>query len=111
MVVQLRRHGNRDLTIRENHSPPACCGRHRLSRASSICTKAVIASDGKRIEFKNAEDVSQWLIVQKLISTVPWDEAGAYLRFSVTFVARDQADEKRVLNELSERLAGVRFEF
>ena len=45
LVVQLRRHGDRDLTIRDNHSPPACCGRHRLSRFSSICTIAVIASD------------------------------------------------------------------
>jgi LL-diaminopimelate aminotransferase len=40
---------------------------------------------GMRREFKNAEDVSQWLIAEKLISTVPWDDAGAYLRFSVTF--------------------------
>ena len=45
LAVQLRRHGDRDLTIRDDHSPPACCGRHRLSRLSSICTIAVIASD------------------------------------------------------------------
>ena len=39
---------------------------------------------------KNAEEVSQWLIAEKLISTVPWDDAGAYLRFSVTFAAKDR---------------------
>jgi len=32
---------------------------------------------------------------EKLISTVPWDDAGAYVRFSVTFVAKDEADERR----------------
>lgn len=73
--------------------------------------KAATAADGKRIEFKTAEDVSQWLITEKLISTVPWDDAGNYLRFSVTFAAKDQADEKRVLTEIGARLGSVRFEF
>jgi LL-diaminopimelate aminotransferase len=62
-------------------------------------------------EFKSAEDVSQWLIAEKLISTVPWDDAGAYLRFSVTFIAKDTADEQRVLGEIGARLDGVAFEF
>ena len=43
--------------------------------------------DGTTLPFRNAEEVSQWLITDRLISTVPWDEAGAYLRFSVTFAA------------------------
>ncbi len=66
---------------------------------------------GTRREFKSAEDVSQWLITEKLISTVPWDDAGAYLRFSVTFMAKDPADEERVLAEIGARLDGVAFEF
>src|SRR5439155_22537871 len=73
--------------------------------------KAAVKNDGTRVEFKNAEEISQWLITEKLISTVPWDDAGAYLRFSVTFIAKDQADEKRVLAELSRRLNDVSFEF
>jgi len=73
--------------------------------------KAAVKKDGVRVQFKTAEDVSQWLITEKLISTVPWDDAGASLRFSVTFVAKDQAGEKRVLAELGRRLADVRFEF
>ncbi|MBI4664039.1 MAG: LL-diaminopimelate aminotransferase [Verrucomicrobia bacterium] len=73
--------------------------------------KAALKKNGARIEFKTAEDVSQWLIMEKLISTVPWDDAGPYLRFSVTFVAKDQTDEKRVLAELGNRLGDVRFEF
>jgi LL-diaminopimelate aminotransferase len=67
--------------------------------------------DGSRILFKTAEDVSQWLITDKLISTVPWDDAGAYLRFSVTFVAKDAKDEDRVLAEIALRLGDVQFSF
>ncbi|MDQ6632940.1 MAG: LL-diaminopimelate aminotransferase [Verrucomicrobiota bacterium] len=73
--------------------------------------KAVVKKDGSRVEFKNAEEISQWLITEKLISTVPWDEAGANLRFSVTFIAKHAEDEKRVLNEIANRLSDVSFEF
>ena len=72
---------------------------------------AAVKKDGARVQFKTAEEISQWLITEKLISTVPWDDAGAYLRFSVTFVAKDQSDEKRVLAEVGRRLGDVRFEF
>jgi LL-diaminopimelate aminotransferase len=68
-------------------------------------------ADGTEIPFRNAEDVSQWLITDRLISTVPWDDAGAYLRFSVTFVAKDPADEQRVLSEVGRRLGAVRLLF
>ena len=64
-----------------------------------------------RVEFKNAEEVSQWMITEKLISTVPWDDAGAYLRFSVTFLAKNPAEEERVLQEIQHRLGDVTFDF
>ena len=70
-----------------------------------------VVHGNSRTDFNNAEEASQWLIGQKLISTVPWDDAGAYLRFSVTFAARDLADEQRVLGELKHRLGSVRWEF
>ena len=73
--------------------------------------RAAVKKDGTRMDFHTAEDVSQWLITDKLLSTVPWDDAGAYLRFSVTFVAKDQADETRILTELRHRLSDVHFEF
>ena len=73
--------------------------------------RAAVKPDGKRVEFKSAEEVSQWLITEQLISTVPWDEAGPYLRFSVTFVVRTFADESRVLGEIERRLGQVKFEF
>ena len=73
--------------------------------------KAALKKDGSRIEFKNAEESSQWLITEKLISTVPWDDVEPSLRFSVTFIARDGSDEERVLAETARRLGDVRFEF
>jgi LL-diaminopimelate aminotransferase len=73
--------------------------------------RAVVTGDGHRRQFKSAEDVSQWLITEKLISTVPWDDAGPYLRLSVTFAAKGEADERRVVGEIEKRLAGLRFEF
>jgi LL-diaminopimelate aminotransferase len=73
--------------------------------------KAVIGPDAKRAEFKTAEDASQWLITEKLISTVPWDDAGPYLRFSVTFIAKGESDERRVIEEIQKRLGDVKFEF
>ena len=64
---------------------------------------------GDKIDFKTGEDFSQWLIREHLISTVPWDEAGAYVRFSVTFSAKGEAEEKRVLGELSKRLSAFTY--
>jgi LL-diaminopimelate aminotransferase len=72
---------------------------------------AAAKPDGTRLTFQNAEEVSQWLITEKLISTVPWDDAGSYLRFSVTFIAKDQVDETRVVSEIGRRLSDVTFEF
>jgi LL-diaminopimelate aminotransferase len=72
---------------------------------------AAVKADGSRMEFKSAEEISQWLITEKLISTVPWDDAGAYLRFSVTFLAKGEAEERRVLGEIAKRLGDVKFEF
>jgi LL-diaminopimelate aminotransferase len=63
------------------------------------------------MEFANAEAVSQWLITEKHISTVPWDDAGANLRFSVTFIAKDPAEEQRVTKEIAARLQDVTFIF
>jgi LL-diaminopimelate aminotransferase len=63
-------------------------------------------------EFKNAESFSQWLIKEKLISAVPWDDVGHYIRFSATFVARSGIDEERhVLNEFAKRMKSSTFIF
>lgn len=59
------------------------------------------------IDFNSAEEASQYLIKEALVSTVPWDEAGPYLRFSATFEARDEDDEQRVTEELGKRLKSL----
>jgi LL-diaminopimelate aminotransferase len=73
--------------------------------------RSAVGKDRTRFAFANAEAFSHWLITEKLISTVPWDEAGAYVRFSVTFTAPDEAQERHVLSEIDRRLAGCEFEF
>ncbi len=66
---------------------------------------------GRRDAFEKAEHFSQWMITEKLISTVPWDDAGAYVRFSVTFSAPTAQEEQRVLTEIDRRLAASTYEF
>jgi len=65
--------------------------------------------NGRR--FSSAEEFSEFLIAEKLISTVPWDDAGSYIRFSATFESRGRADEERVLGEFRKRMSGLQFEF
>lgn len=75
-----------------------------------LYTKAPKAIEGGPT-FANGEEFSQWLIKEKLISTVPWDDAGSYVRFSVTFSAKDEADERRVMEEIGNRLTGLKLVF
>ena len=71
---------------------------------------AARGNDGQEIRFENAEACAQWMITEHLVSTVPWDDAGAYLRFSVTFQAPGgEAAERRVVEELERRLS--RFQY
>jgi len=64
------------------------------------------------IEFDSGEAFSQWLITEHLISTVPWDDAGAYVRFSVTFAADGgETEERRVIDAIAARLARYRYEW
>ena len=73
--------------------------------------RSAIGKDGRRVEFPSAEAFSQWMITDRLISTVPWDDAGAYVRFSVTFLAGSAAEEQRVFAEISRRLENAQFQF
>lgn len=61
--------------------------------------------------FETAEDFSQFLITEKLISTVPWDDEGHFVRFSVTFSAKGENEERRVIEEVRNRLKDIEFEF
>jgi LL-diaminopimelate aminotransferase len=61
--------------------------------------------------FNSGEEFSQWMIKEKMISTVPWDDAGAYVRFSATFSAPTIEEETAVLSEVKNRLASDKFIF
>jgi LL-diaminopimelate aminotransferase len=67
--------------------------------------------DGKTTEFESGEACSQWLITEELISTVPWDDCGNFVRFSVTFAAQGEAAEQAIAAEIGQRLAKYTFAF
>ncbi|MCH8841219.1 MAG: LL-diaminopimelate aminotransferase, partial [Planctomycetes bacterium] len=54
--------------------------------------------------FDNAEAASQYLITEQSICTVPWDDAGPFLRFSVTYKAADETVEDALMAETESRL-------
>jgi LL-diaminopimelate aminotransferase len=62
-------------------------------------------------EFGSGEAFSQWLITHELISTVPWDDCGNFVRFSVTFAAKGVEAEKTIATEIGQRLAKYQFAF
>jgi LL-diaminopimelate aminotransferase len=61
--------------------------------------------------FNTASEFSEFLIKESLISTVPWDDAGKYIRFSVTFEADSVEEEKKVINEMKERMKILKLVF
>jgi LL-diaminopimelate aminotransferase len=61
--------------------------------------------------FNSATEFSEYLIHESLISTVPWDDAGKYVRFSVTFEADTVQKEKEVIEELKKRMKKLNLKF
>ena len=58
--------------------------------------------------FASGEEASQYLIKEQSICTVPWDDAGHFLRFSVTYVADDEAAEDALMAEAESRLKNIK---
>jgi LL-diaminopimelate aminotransferase len=54
--------------------------------------------------FADAEEASQFLIHEQSVICVPWDNAGPYLRFSVTYLASDEKEEDALMAETARRL-------
>ena len=61
--------------------------------------------------FANAEEASQYLITEQSVCCVPWDDAGPYLRFSVTYIAKDENEEDTLMAETATRLKGMKLRF
>lgn len=74
-----------------------------------LYVKAPTAAGDRR--FSNAEDVSQFLITEQSVCCVPWDDAGPYLRFSVTYTATDEAAEDALMAQTVERLSRLQLRF
>ncbi|MGL4912398.1 MAG: LL-diaminopimelate aminotransferase [Romboutsia sp.] len=63
------------------------------------------------IRFESAEDASLYILSKSLISTVPWDDCGGFLRFSVTYDAHTLDDEVSIMEEIKNRLLKLNLEF
>lgn len=63
------------------------------------------------VHFGTAGEVAAYFIEKALISVVPWDDAGPFLRFSVTFEADSEEDEIRIISEMKRRLAQLELTF
>jgi LL-diaminopimelate aminotransferase len=61
--------------------------------------------------FENAEAASQYFITQHSMVTVPWDDAGPFLRFSVTYTAEDEAAEDALMAETIRRIGSLKLVF
>jgi LL-diaminopimelate aminotransferase len=73
--------------------------------------RAAVDWEGIRRTFATGEDFSQFLITEQLVSTVPWDDVGPYIRWSVTFQAPSIDHENRTMVELDSRLRTLKLEF
>jgi LL-diaminopimelate aminotransferase len=61
--------------------------------------------------FANAEEASQFLITEQSVCCVPWDDAGSFLRFSVTYIAKDESEEDALMKETVDRLGKLKLQF
>ena len=84
-------HGRARVTVLIRHGLAAKKPRGSRSSCTSRAPKSGVGKGGQTgRRSTRPRHFSQWLITDKLISTVPWDDAGAYVRFSVTFIANDR---------------------
>ena len=77
---------------------------------ASIDTKAPKGILGG-LQFANAEEASQYFITEHSMVTVPWDDAGSFLRFSVTYEADDEAGEDALMSETLRRVGSLSLVF
>ncbi|MEO8496757.1 MAG: LL-diaminopimelate aminotransferase [Planctomycetota bacterium] len=75
-----------------------------------LYTKSPVGTESGET-FVDAESASQFLITTQSIVTVPWDDAGAFLRFSVTYEAASEAEEDVLMAETKKRLEQVKLKF
>jgi LL-diaminopimelate aminotransferase len=80
-------------------------------KGSFYCyVKAPVGTESGKV-FNTASEFSEFLITESSISTVPWDDAGKYIRFSVTFEADTLKKEVEVINEMKNRMKLIKLKF
>jgi len=80
-------------------------------KGSFYCyVKAPAGTENGKV-FNSASEFSEFLIRESLISTVPWDDAGKFIRFSVTFEAETLEKEMEVINAMKVRMKTLRLKF
>ncbi len=82
-----------------------------------LYTKSPTGTKGGE-QFNNAEEASQYMLLNQGISVVPWDDVGNFIRFSATFNSGEQTkllgspdSDKRIFTELNKRLEKLEFTF
>jgi LL-diaminopimelate aminotransferase len=83
----------------------------RKPKGSFYCYVKAPEGTSEGTVFHTASEFSEFLITRALISTVPWDDAGRYIRFSVTFEAESEQEEKNVINEMKARMMKLNLRF
>ena len=63
------------------------------------------------VSFESASEFALWLIENVFVMVIPYDDEGKYIRFSMTFVASDEEEEKKIATELDSRLSKFKFDF
>lgn len=80
-------------------------------KATFYCYVPCPAGTESGTTFSTAADFSEFLIKEAQISTVPWDDAGRYVRFSVTFEAENEKKEKEIIDEVKGRIERLKLIF
>lgn len=85
-----------------------------------LYTKAPTGTKDMAVNFKSAEEAAKYMLTRQGISTVPWDDAGAYIRCSATFdagpdtyaaLSGDAEADSKVMAELDSRLGKLQLRF
>ncbi len=80
-------------------------------KGSFYCyVKAPVGTESGK-KFNTASEFSEFLITESSISTVPWDDAGKFIRFSVTFEAETPEKEIEVIEEMKRRMKLIKLKF
>lgn len=63
------------------------------------------------VNFESSDEFALWLIQNAHIVVIPYNNSGRYIRLSMTFIANDENDEKKVAEKLDKELTKYKFLF